>query len=237
LEADCLSRWVEASGIHFIHCVPSLFRLLNSEPVGRNVEFRDLAFILLSGERIDPGELSLWFSRFGDRVKIINLYGTSETTMAKTYYPVKAGDLVLGRVPVGKGIIGAQVLVLDQNKRICDPLVPGDLYIRTPFRTFGYVNEPELTWRRFVVNPLTGNPHDLLHKTGDRGRWLLDGNVDVLGRIDRQVKVRGIRIEPGEVENVLLRYPGVREAVVVKIELPGNNEMLCAYFSIIKSFV
>jgi amino acid adenylation domain-containing protein len=228
LNPELLLKWLEGSRVHLVHCVPSLFRVLSSNRLTRD-RLPELKMILFSGEPITATDLESWFEVFDKRIALGNLWGTSETTMAKTFHLIRKSDLRRERIPVGKSIKGAVVMVLDENREICDPLVTGELYIHTPFRSFGYYNDTQSNKRRFIQNPFHDNPGDLLHKTGDIGRILPDGTIDLLGRNDRQVKVRGIRIELEEVESILLRHPPVKEAAVLKKEQSNHNELLCAY--------
>jgi tyrocidine synthetase-3 len=229
LNAAHLQDWLERSQVNLVSCVPALFRLLISNPLTPD-RLRSLEVILFSGERITGSHLEPWFKVMGRRVRLVNLWGTSETTLAKTFRMIEPEDLKRERVPVGKPIAGANVLVLDERMELCQPLVTGELYIRTPFRSFGYYNDDDANRERFIPNPFTGDTNDLLHKTGDLGRLVPEGFIDLLGRNDRQVKIRGIRIEPEEIETILIRHQWIKEAVVIKKVLPGNNEVLCAYF-------
>ena len=228
LEPGGFLIWLESSQVQLISCVPSVFRVLTANFLTPQ-HLQGLRVILFSGERITAPDLQNWLETFGGRIQLVNLWGTSETTLAKTAQFISKSDLARERVPVGKPIRGAAIMVLDENMELCAKLEIGDLYIRTPFRTYGYYNDARLNSEKFIKNPFTGDPNDLLHKTGDIGRILLEGNIDLLGRNDRQMKIRGIRVEPGEIENVLMKHPTIREAVVIKRELSGNNELLCAY--------
>jgi amino acid adenylation domain-containing protein/non-ribosomal peptide synthase protein (TIGR01720 family) len=229
--SDELIRWIDFSGVQLIHCVPHVFRLLltpNQVKASGN-HFKELRWILLSGEPITPADLVSWYDTYGERIQLVNLWGTSETTLAKTCYFIHPPDSQLDRIPVGKAIPGARVVVLDENRDLCEPLVTGELYIKTPYRSFGYLNDPELNHARFIKTPFGGKPCSILHKTGDIGRMLPGGDIIVLRRNDRQVKIRGIRIELEEIERVLLKHPRVKEAVVLKKELVNHNELLSAY--------
>jgi amino acid adenylation domain-containing protein len=232
LQSGQLIRWLEQSRIHLMHCVPALFRLLKSREHLFDSSLQELKYILLSGERLNPTDLVGWYDTVGERIRLVNLWGTSETTLAKTYYFVQPSDVHRERIPVGKPLPGARVVVLDDEMEICDPLVGGQLYIKTPFRTVGYHNEPELNAQRFIPDPFSGETGILLHKTGDLGRILPDGNIDVIGRDDRQVKIRGIRVELEEIESVCMKHPLVSEVVVVKREISIDNELLCAYLTL-----
>jgi acyl carrier protein len=153
--------------------------------------------------------------------------------MIKTYYYIQPSDLNRKRIPIGKPIKGTRVIILDKNMNLCNKEIVGELYIRTPYRTFGYYNDSGLNNERFIPNPFNTNPEDIIYKTGDLARTLPDGNIDLLGRIDRQVKIRGIRIQLEEIESVLLQHPLVKEAVVIKDEFPNDrdHEMLCAFIT------
>jgi acyl-CoA synthetase (AMP-forming)/AMP-acid ligase II len=106
---------------------------------------------------------------------------------------------------------------------------PGEIVIRTPFRTLGYLDPPQEGAGRFIPNPFRQDPEDLLYRTGDRGRYRTDGLLEILGRIDGQVKIRGVRVEPAEIESALRGHPDVREvAVVARQDEPGRQE-LAAY--------
>jgi amino acid adenylation domain-containing protein len=214
LDGEALREWLDKTRITLVHCVPALFRLLNTREL-TVTHLKYLEYIVLSGERVHPREFKNWFDIFGQRIRLVNLCGTSETTLAKTVFYIGPPDVQRPKIPIGKAIKGSQLLILDKKMKICGTGIVGEIYIRTPYLTFGYNNDPQLTHDRFIVNPLSGDPGDLLHRTGDLGRLLPDGNIDLLGRIDRQVKIRGIRVEPGEVENILLKHPAVKEAAVI----------------------
>jgi amino acid adenylation domain-containing protein len=226
-DPDELIAWIDKSGIRLIHCVPGLFRLLGSDTYLTNRHFKALKYVLLSGEPIHPPDLTHWFDIFAERILLFNLWGTSETTLAKTCHLIRRSDIQRERIPVGQPIPGARLVVLDNRMNPCPGLITGEIYIVTPFRTAGYCNNPELTGERFL--PFTGGPRVRMHKTGDLGRLLPGGYLELLGRNDRQVKIRGIRVELEEIESLLVRHALVNEAVVVKREISGSNELLCAY--------
>jgi amino acid adenylation domain-containing protein len=232
LNADELIKWVDSKKINLMHGVPSFFRLLITNVNEDN--FEDLRYVLLSGEKIKPFDLQRWYKVFHDRIQLVNLYGPTETTMVKTCYLIKESDIHKENIPIGKPIKGSRIIILDKKYNVCEELVSGEIYIRTPFRTAGYYNDPGLTKQRFIPNPFNKDPHDLFYKTGDLGRLLADGNIELIGRIDRQVKIRGIRIELEEIESILMTHPHVEEAVVVKKEISAANELLIAYITTVK---
>lgn len=227
LNPDTFSNWVDQQEIHVLHCVPSVFRLLTgSADAGR---FKSLKYVLMSGEPVQPAMLKQWYDTFGGRVQLVNLYGLTETTILKTMYRIQPEDTERERIPIGMPMKGSRIVILDDGLNICQQLTAGEIYIRTPYLTHGYHGSDQLTSERFIPNPLSDNPNDIVFKTGDLGRLLPDGNIEFLGRKDRQVKIRGIRVELEEIETILHNHPYISEAAVIKKELPGDNDMLCAY--------
>lgn len=226
LDPDACARWIDEQEIHLIHCVPSLFRVFNAGALTPS-HFQSLKYILLSGERINPADLAGWYDTFAGRIQLVNFYGPTETTMIKTFYRIRKSDLSKERIPIGVPMKGARVIIFNDKMKVCDELITGEIYIRTPYRTFGYYNDEPSNREKFLPNPLNNDPNDILFKTGDLGRYLPDGNIEFLGRKDRQVKIRGVRVELEEIENSLPAHPLVAEAAVV------SREELCAYITVV----
>lgn len=231
LNADNLTQWIDDNRINLMHGVPSFFRLISSNHMNRDY-FKDLKYIMLSGEKIHPPDLTHWYYIFGDRVQLVNFYGPTETTMIKSYYLIRMSDVHKNRIPIGKPIKGTRILICNENMNQCGELIKGEIYIRTPYRTYGYYNEPELNEKKFIKNPFSEDPDDLLYRTGDIGRVLPDGNIEFIGRMDRQIKIRGIRIELEEIEYLLAKHQAINEAVVIKKKFSNQNELLLAYITI-----
>jgi amino acid adenylation domain-containing protein len=228
LNPEQLGQWIEDAKIELLHSVPSLFRtLLNANLTSASLP--DLRCVLLSGEPLLPSDVQKWMKIFDQRIRLVNLYGPTETTMVKLFHVVGTEDTSRGSIPVGKPIPGAEVLLLDEKGKPAAPGATGDIYIRTPYRTLGYYGNQELTDAVFVRNPLNDDPADVVYRTGDLGRFLADGSLEFLGRKDQQVKVRGIRVELDEIENTLLTTGLVREAAVTSREDGARNTYLCAY--------
>ncbi len=225
-----LAGWIEDAEIHVLHCVPSLLRLLLSQHLGGE-RFPALRSVLLAGEPLLPSDVARWSRVFGDRIELVNLYGPSETTMTKLFYRVRPGDAELSAIPIGKPMPGAAALVVDEQGRPCSPGQVGQILIRTRFRAHGYWHRPDLTGQVFVPNPFSKDPADLVYRTGDLARVLEDGNLVFLGRADQQLKIRGVRIEPAEIEALLRRHPAVREAAVTAQPRHGEPA-LCAYLEL-----
>nr|WP_226887786.1 non-ribosomal peptide synthetase [Paenibacillus polymyxa] len=159
--------------------------------------------------------------------KVYNTYGPTEATVCATYYCVPDIPAV-HPLPVGRPVANAEVYIMNRRGTDVMPIgVPGEICISGWGVARGYMNRPELTQQQFVANPWI--PGERMYKTGDLGRYLEDGQIQFLGRVDQQVKVRGYRIEPGEVEKSLLQHPRIQDGVVLVQEVqPGMHE-LCAY--------
>ncbi len=212
LDAKRLVDWIDEKQITLVHCVPSLYKRILAEVKDEKL-FTSLRYILMAGERIQVSDVSKWFNLFGERIKLVNLYGSSEMTMTKVYHVIKKEDCERKTIPAGKPMKGAKVIIFDRDMNICPSGVEGEIYIRSPYMTLGYYKEPEKTEEVFKQNPFNKKP-DLLYKTGDKGKILHDGNLEFIGRFDHQVKIRGNRVEIGEIEIVLSNYPEVKEVAV-----------------------
>ena len=228
LETTTLVNWIDERRISLIHCVPSLFRMILNQELKPD-HFRDLKYIMLAGERLLPVDVKKWMDLYDERVQLVNFYGPSETTMIKFFYPVTRADVDRKSIPIGKPMEGSRAIVVGADGKICASGSVGEIYIRTPYRSLGYLNAPELTRQSFVQNPFNDDPQDVVYKTGDLGRVQADGNFEFLGRKDHQVKIRGLRVELGEIENVLRTHEGVKDAVVIEALHANGESYLCAY--------
>jgi mycobactin peptide synthetase MbtE len=225
ISPDKMADWLDEKRIELVHCVPGIFRAINKGSLTPQ-HFKHLRYILLSGERIIPAELAPWYAIFDTRVQLVNLYGTTETTMIRAFYCIPPEDAGNDRIPIGYPIDDTELLIAGKDLKPCQPLVPGELYIVSAYTTKGYLNAPELTNEKFIILN-AGTPNEkIAFKTGDTARALADGKIDLMGRDDRQVKVRGIRIELDEIENRLLRSGLIENALVVKIEENGNESLV-----------
>lgn len=157
---------------------------------------------------------------------IINGYGPTETTICATLYDVEPTFIGDRRTPIGRPAQNTSIYILDQHLQLVPVGIPGELYIGGAGLARGYLYRPDLTAERFIPAPFGGDRGGRLYKTGDLVRCLPDGNIEFLGRSDHQVKLRGFRIEPGEIEGVLHKHPDVREAVVVAREERGEKRLV-----------
>ncbi|HEX7243492.1 MAG TPA: amino acid adenylation domain-containing protein, partial [Longimicrobiaceae bacterium] len=194
--------------------------LLDTLPEG---DFPALHTISTGGERCSAGTAARW-SR-GRR--LVNMYGPTEATIYTTAHECAPG--VAEAPPIGRPVANARVYVLDAWDEAAPVGVPGELYGGGAGVARGYQGRAELTAERFVPDPFSGEAGRRLYRTGDRVRWRAGGELEYLGRMDAQVKVRGFRIEPGEVEAALREHPSVREAVVVAREDAPGAKRLVAY--------
>ena len=191
-----------------------------------------LRLILTTGEPLRFADARLVERALAPHAALVNQYGPTECTMTSTWYPVGRGEESAtgdALVPIGRPIANVHVHVLDEGGELVPPGVPGDLHIGGVGVASGYLGDPDQTAQRFVPDPFTETPGARMFKTGDLVRRRADGTLEFLGRMDRQVKVRGIRVEPGETEHVLLTHPAVAEAAVMPWEAAPGDQRLAAY--------
>lgn len=169
----------------------------------------------------------------GPHTRVINSYGLTEATIDSTYFSEPYATIerfsVNDTVPIGKPFPHVEIFLLDENLNKVAPGEIGEIYIGGPSLARGYLNRPDLTLQKFIPHPWNSDPAARLYKTGDQGRYLQDGNIEFLGRIDRQVKLRGMRIELSYIENVLNTYAGIRESLVMVCEQEKKYPRLVAY--------
>ncbi|SMO83525.1 amino acid adenylation domain-containing protein [Chryseobacterium rhizoplanae] len=228
-----LIQWIEQSEITLIHTVPSLFRLITKELQQSETKehFKSLQYFLLAGEPLFAKDIMNWRKQVGEHTEVVNLYGPSETTMVKTFHRIKEVPLSPSEgIHAGKPIANTFIAILNNNKQLCNIGEKGEIYICTPYKTKGYYRNDDLTNQVFIQNPLVTDFKDIVYKTGDFGRYLKDRSIEILGRIDDQIKINGIRIEPEEIRKSILDTWGVEEAYVTGYKNNDNlHEMVCYY--------
>ncbi|MEH1860991.1 MAG: amino acid adenylation domain-containing protein [Nostoc sp.] len=217
--------------VTILNQTPSAFRqLIQAELSIATAGDLKLRLVIFGGEALELKSLQPWFERHGDQFpQLVNMYGITETTVHVTYRPLSKADLNHTASVIGRPIPDLHVYVLDEHKQLVPIGVPGEMYVGGEGVTRGYLNRPELTDERFISDPFSNNPKARLYKTGDKARYLPNGELEYLGRIDNQVKIRGFRIELGEIEVVLSYHPLVHESVVIIREDTSGDKRLVAY--------
>jgi amino acid adenylation domain-containing protein len=210
---------------HFLG-VPSLYGLL-LEHAGP-ADLATLRVAIVAGEPCPPGLVGRHFKALPGAA-LVNEYGPTEATVWATAHRFAPGDGASGLVPIGRPIPGTKAYVLDPRGNEVPAGVTGELYLGGARVARGYHGRPDLTAERFVADPFAAAPGARLYRTGDLVRWRADGALECLGRVDGQVKVRGHRVELGEVEAALAAHPGVREAAAAVKAGPGGEGRLIAY--------
>jgi amino acid adenylation domain-containing protein len=219
-----LAAQIAASGVTHLQCTPSLAGELVSDPPAREA-LRSLRRLMLGGETLPPAladALAGLLESGLESGRLLNLYGPTETTVWSATHEVEAGR---GWVPIGRPIANTRIYLLDRSGQPSPLGVPAELVIGGPGVTRGYPGRPDLTAERFVPDPF-GEPGSRLYRTGDLARWRPSGELELLGRLDQQVKIRGHRIEPGEIEAALAAHPAVRQAAVLPLERHGDRRLV-----------
>jgi amino acid adenylation domain-containing protein len=230
-----LLAWMVEERITVVHLTPALAQWIADEDgvVPNGATLPELRRAFFGGDVLTRRDVAR-LTALAPGVLCVNYYGATETPQAMGFHVMaEAGTAEPGReiVPIGRGIDGAQLLVLGREGRLAGIGELGEIHVRTPYLSLGYRGDEEMTRARFTTNPFTGDPGDRLYQTGDLGRFLPGGEVELAGRADSQVKLRGLRIEPGEVEAALLRHPEVREAVVAaRGDVEDSTKRLLAWF-------
>ncbi|MCP4219143.1 MAG: amino acid adenylation domain-containing protein, partial [bacterium] len=188
--------------------------------------FAGLKQFIIGGDTLSPDHIHRLKSRFPD-LNVINGYGPTENTTFSTTFLIDDTYKLCPTIPIGKPTSNSSAYIMDGNQNLLPVGIPGQLYVGGDGVARGYLNNPELTQRKFTDNPFVES--DRLYDTGDIARWLPDGNIEFAGRADFQVKIRGIRIELGEIEKRLLSCDGVAEAVVLAGNDKNDDKNLCAY--------
>lgn len=218
-------NWMQDERITRFHMVPSLLKFWVSETAKVDHPRCALKTVFLAGEPLSSDLIDDFRSRVGPSVEVVNFYGPTETTLTKSFLRIP-GAPTPGVQAIGTPLPESQLLILDQMDRLCGFFEPGEIVIRTPFRTLGYLNASN---EAFFPNPFTNDPRDIVYRSGDIGWYLPDGNVAISGRKDNQVKVRGVRISPEMISSLISKMEGIHNNVVVPLLDEAQNLYLAAY--------
>ena len=205
-----LSR-MKVSRVTVMQATPSFWKML----LENDFDDKHRLKILCGGETLS---LDLAEQLLDCGSSVWNLYGPTESTIWSTIHRVEYGEKSL---PVGRPIANTRVYILDSDRRHVPIGIPGELYIGGDGVARGYLKRAELTSEKFIRSPFSDNANARLYRTGDRAKYLADGNIEFLGRVDNQIKIRGHRIEPGEIEAALTQHPAVNQTVVVAFDKPA----------------
>ena len=224
-EPALLRERIASQGISHLLCIPSVYALiLRGAQAG---QLASLRVVIVAGEACPPGLIAEHRAR-APEATLYNEYGPTEATVWCTVQALREEPLG-GRVPIGRPIANTRIHLLDVHQQPVPIGVPGELYVGGEGVAQGYLHAPALTEARFLPDPFSEQPGARLYRTGDLARHLPDGVMEFLGRLDHQVKLRGYRIETGEIEALLRRHAGVQEAVVLVRDEGTEQARLAAF--------
>jgi amino acid adenylation domain-containing protein len=225
LSSQELALQLREKGINVLFLTTALF-----QQIARDVPqaFATLKYLLFGGETVDPRWVKK-ILKYGAPEHLIHVYGPTENTTFSAYYDVQYFSDLATSVPIGRPITNTQIYILDTYLQPVPIGVTGELYLGGEGLAREYLNHSELTAERFIPNPFSNQPKTRLYKTGDLARYLPDGNIEFLGRVDSQVKIRGFRIELSEIEAVLTKHLAVRETIVIANDDIPDDKYLVAY--------
>jgi amino acid adenylation domain-containing protein len=188
--------------------------------------------LISGGDVLSPDHVARALAAMSPNSVLVNAYGPTENAVITTVHPMRAGDPVDSPIPIGRPIPHTSVYVLDEHKAAVAAGEAGELYTGGDGVARGYLGRPEQTAERFVPDPFAAEPGARMYRTGDRVRQREDGGLEFLGRVDRQMKIRGFRVEPGEIEVVVGSHPAVKQAVVIPREDVPGHVRLAAYVKV-----
>ena len=218
-----IGRYITQHGVTTLWLTTGLFHVMVDEELDALKPLRQL---LTGGDVLSVPHV-LKAIRALEGCRLVNCYGPTENTTFTSYYPITGPEQIRTSVSIGRPIANTRVYILDQHLQPTPIGIAGELCTSGAGLALGYLGRPDLTAERFIDNPFAHDPDRRLYKTGDVCRYVPDGNIEFMGRLDHQVKVRGFRIELDEIEAALARCPAVREAVVLAREdRPGIRELV-----------
>ncbi|GAB2660328.1 non-ribosomal peptide synthetase [Nocardia goodfellowii] len=217
---------VVEAGVTVLNQTPSAFHALAEARAAGGRTQSALRMVIFGGEALNPAHLDRWYSAGDGGPALVNMYGITETTVHVTKLDLVAAHGARGGSPIGTPLANMRVYVLDSGLAPTPIGVSGELYVAGAQLARGYQGRSGLTATRFVADPFDAAGGGRLYRTGDVARWTAAGELEFVGRADDQVKVRGFRIEPGEIETALARHPAVARAVVVARDTDGGKQLV-----------
>jgi amino acid adenylation domain-containing protein len=222
-------RRLEYDRITILQVVPSFLKaILDIEGKGMRRSLSSLKYLLVTGEAVSSTIMKKWFQLFPN-IKAVNAYGPAEASDDVTLHVMSEAPPD-GNVSIGKPIQNTRIYILDKLGKLCPAGVVGEIYVSGIGVGRGYLNDKEKSDYSFTIDPFIAEPGVRMYRTGDIGRWKADGNIEFIGRMDDQVKVRGYRIELSEIENALLWHPLIEEAAILAIGESYDDKMLVTFF-------
>jgi len=229
-DPERLAQWMRDTCINVMHFVPSLFGEFLNTIDHQPIEFPSLRQLVFSGEALPVAYVRRWMKQFGLRIGMANLYGPTEASIDVTAHQIKEMPGVADtRIPIGRAMPNVHLLVLNDSMQPQAAGTVGELWIGGIQLAQGYLHDAERTAESFRPNPFAYIPGPYLYRTGDLAVQLPDGSFDYRGRIDNQIKIRGFRVELGEIEAVLCTHPAVREAAVLALDYSDGHQRLSAW--------
>lgn len=222
LDTQLLKNKIVDWNINIMWMTASWFNQVVDEDIS---VFQPLYYLLVGGDRLSPAHINQLRSELSS-IHIINGYGPTENTTFSLCHQIE--DSYDANVPIGKPISGSGVLILDKNLKLVPTGAKGEIYVGGRGLARGYQNNEKLTAEKFIQNPFDSNK--LLYRTGDFGRWNLDGTVSFEGRMDEQVKIRGFRIEVSEIENTISKIEGIKQVAVIVKQRANGEKFLVAFY-------
>ncbi|WP_261376908.1 non-ribosomal peptide synthetase [Flavobacterium anhuiense] len=229
LDPAQLYKLIWESRVNILEGTPGLLIPLMDYIYDQGLDYDWMNLLILGSDLCSVNDFKRMYIRFGHSMRIINSYGTTETTIDSSYFEVDNVSTLDGlvNVPIGKPLWNNSFYVLNKFNTLLPVGIIGELCIGGAGVAQGYLNREELTQEKFVLNPFVKG--ERIYKTGDLARWLPDGNLELIGRQDNQVKIRGYRIELGEIENVLSSISGISQCCVLAKEDASGNKRLVGY--------
>lgn len=234
VDAQRIMTKVDEDGVTFLEIVPSLLAAFLQLPENeiKAIVLSSMKKIILTGEMVRSTLIEEFFRHY--KIPVVNAYGQSECSDDTLHFqlPYTGGEIT--SVPIGQPSFNTRVYIINHYGHVQPVGVPGELYISSTGTAMGYLNRPALTAEVFLPDLFstgTSKAGARMYKTGDRVKWLPDGNILFLGRVDHQIKIRGYRVEPGEIESQILGHQDIKDAVVITFANENNPEVLelCAY--------
>jgi amino acid adenylation domain-containing protein len=232
--------YIHRHRLTYIKVTPSFFNMMAANPDFSNKSCEMLRLVVLGGEAINVEDVQK-MHYICPHIKVMNHYGPTEVTIGSiaTFIDFHRFDQYKARPTIGRPISNTKAFIVDKYFKLLPVGIAGELCLSGAGVAKGYFKRDQLNSERFISNAFMGEgavikPYETVYRTGDLARWMLDGNIEFLGRIDSQVKIRGFRIELGEIESQLLNHPGIKEAVVIIRAIQNQGNYLCAYINSIK---